>query len=112
MIPALDCPGGRCQQPKAQRLKVQSLGEEPVAVRDVTVNGRPDCVLVNGPKGHHDELRGRELRHIALRPAEGPDSDRQGRKHISPRVKAATNEHPVRPGAQCLLAPERRLVVG
>ena len=50
MIPALDCPGGRCQQPKAQRLKVQSLGEEPVAVRDVTVNGRPDCVLVNGPK--------------------------------------------------------------
>jgi hypothetical protein len=50
MIPALDCPGGRCQQPKAQRLKVQSLGEEPVAIRDVTVNGRPDCVLVNGPK--------------------------------------------------------------
>jgi hypothetical protein len=33
MIPALDCPGGRCQQPKAQRLKVQSLGEDPVAVR-------------------------------------------------------------------------------
>jgi hypothetical protein len=50
MIPALDCPGGRCQQPKAQRLKVQSLGEEPVAIRNVTVNGRPDCVLVNGPK--------------------------------------------------------------
>jgi hypothetical protein len=109
MIPAVDCPGGRCQRPKAQRLKVQSLGEEPVAIRDVTVNGRPDCVLVNDP---NDELRGRELRHIALRPAEGQDSDRQARKHLSPRVKAATNEHPVRPGAQCLLAPERRLVVG
>jgi hypothetical protein len=50
MIPALDCLGGRCQQPKAQRLKVQSPGEEPVAIRDVTVNGRPDCVLVNGSK--------------------------------------------------------------
>jgi hypothetical protein len=50
MIPALDCPGGRCQQPTAQRLKVQSLGEQPVAIRDVTVNGRSDCVLVNGPK--------------------------------------------------------------
>src|SRR5580692_8830448 len=27
MIPAVYCPGGRCQRPKAQRLKVQSLGE-------------------------------------------------------------------------------------
>ena len=55
MIPAVDCPGGRCQRPKAQRLKVHSLGEEPVAIRDVTVNGRPDCVLVNDP---NDELLG------------------------------------------------------
>jgi hypothetical protein len=50
MIPALDCPGGRCQQPQAQRLKVQSLDEQPIAIKDVTVNDRPDCILVNGPK--------------------------------------------------------------
>ncbi len=50
MIPALDCPGGRCQQPQAQRLKVQSLGELPVAIKDVAVNDRPDCILINGPK--------------------------------------------------------------
>jgi hypothetical protein len=50
MIPALDCPGGRCQQPQAQRLKVQSLGEQPIAVKDVTVNDRPECILINFPK--------------------------------------------------------------
>jgi hypothetical protein len=50
MIPALDCPGGRCQQPQAQRLKVQSLDEQPIAISDVTVNERPDCILVNGSK--------------------------------------------------------------
>ena len=45
MIPALDCPGGQCQQPKGQRLKVQSLGELPIAIKDVIVNDRPECIL-------------------------------------------------------------------
>jgi hypothetical protein len=50
MIPALDCPGGRCQQPQAKRLKVQSLDEQPVSVKDVIVNDRPECILANGKK--------------------------------------------------------------
>jgi hypothetical protein len=45
LVPSLDCPGGRCEQPHAQRLKVQSLVKGPVAVRDVVVNERPECIL-------------------------------------------------------------------
>jgi hypothetical protein len=43
MVPALDCPGGRCQQPQTQRLKVQSLNKGPVAITSTTINGRRDC---------------------------------------------------------------------
>jgi hypothetical protein len=50
MIPALDCPGGRCQRPEAKRLKVQSLNEEPISIKDLIVNDRTECILVNGPK--------------------------------------------------------------
>lgn len=50
MIPALDCPGGRCQQPQVKRLKVQSLEERPIAVQGVSVNDRPECILIDGLK--------------------------------------------------------------
>ena len=50
MLPALDCPGGRCQEPQAKRLKVQSLNDEPVSIKDLIVNDRAECILVNGPK--------------------------------------------------------------
>ena len=91
MIPALDCPGGRCQQPTAQRLKGPVAGR--AAGRDQGRDRQRPFRLRPGqrPEGHHDELRGRELRHIALRSAEGPDSDRQGRKHVSLRVTGATD---------------------
>ena len=44
MVPALDCPGGRCQQSQTQRLKVQSLNKEPVATNDATINGQTECM--------------------------------------------------------------------
>jgi hypothetical protein len=47
MIPALDCPGGRCQQPKMPRLKIQSLNEEEITVQEVIVNERAECVYVS-----------------------------------------------------------------
>lgn len=50
MIPSLDCPGGRCQQPEAKRLKVQSLEERPIAVQGVSVNDRSECIFVDGLK--------------------------------------------------------------
>ncbi len=43
VIPALDCPGERCQQPQNKRLRVQSLEKQPIAIKDVTVNDRPEC---------------------------------------------------------------------
>jgi hypothetical protein len=33
------------RQPQAQRLKVHPLNEGPVAVKDVVVNERPECIL-------------------------------------------------------------------
>jgi hypothetical protein len=50
MVPAFDCPGGHCQQPETKRLKVQSLNEGPVEVKDLVVNDRPECAFW-GPKG-------------------------------------------------------------
>jgi len=47
MIPALDCPGGRCQQPQTPRLKIQSLNEEEITVQEVIVNERPECIFVS-----------------------------------------------------------------
>jgi hypothetical protein len=44
MVPALDCPGGTCQRPQTQRLKVQSLNEGPITIKEVVVNDRAGCV--------------------------------------------------------------------
>jgi hypothetical protein len=51
MTPAFDCPGGHCQQPSEKRLKVQSLSEQPILIKDLIVNDRGDCVFFNLAKG-------------------------------------------------------------
>jgi hypothetical protein len=78
MIPALDCPGGRCQQPQAKRLKVQSLDEQPVSVKDVIVNDRPECILANGIKKLDDEVWRCGLHLVALRTLKSPGRDAEG----------------------------------
>lgn len=51
MIPAFDCPGGRCQQPQTRRLKVQSLNEQSIPIKGLIVNDRAECTFVDGLKG-------------------------------------------------------------
>jgi hypothetical protein len=50
LIHALDCPGGVCQRPQSQRLKVQSLNDEPTPIKDLVVNDRPGWAFINGVK--------------------------------------------------------------
>jgi hypothetical protein len=50
IVPAFDCPGGRCQRPQTPRLKIQSLNEEEIIVQEVIVNERAECAFWNGLK--------------------------------------------------------------
>ena len=51
LSPAFDCPGGHCQQPNEKRLKVQSVSEQPILIKDLIVNDRANCVFFNLAKG-------------------------------------------------------------
>ena len=75
-------------------------------IRNVTVNGRPNCVLVNGPKDTTMNFWHFGYVISLCDPAEGPDSNRQGRKHVPLRV----NEHPIRPADAPAAAARCRII--
>jgi hypothetical protein len=87
LSPAFDCPGGHCQQPNEKRLKVQSVSEQPILIKDLIVNDRADCVFLQPCEGQYDVSRRRELRRHAVRTHKGPGFYGPGRDDLQHAMK-------------------------